>query len=55
MKENENQNVEAGEQKPKIDLNKERLMEIKNNYNTMMKYRKENSDTYKKIDMSKIL
>ena len=54
MKENKEQEVKIdSSSKPKKDANKERLMELKNTYDQMIKLRKENLDTFKKIDMSK--
>ena len=54
MKDNQEQEVKIdSSSKPKKDANKERLMEIKNTYDQMIKLRKENLDTFKKIDMSK--
>ena len=38
---------------PKKDPNKERLQEMKNTYEQMLKLRKDNLDSFKKIDMSK--
>jgi len=54
MKDNQEQEVKIdSSSKPKKDANKERLMELKNTYDQMIKLRKENLDTFKKIDMSK--
>ena len=54
MKDNQEQGVKIdSSSKPKKDANKERLMELKNTYDQMIKLRKENLDTFKKIDMSK--
>ena len=47
-----NQTSEETE-KPKKDAVLERLMDLKNTYEQMIKLRKENLDTFKKIDMSK--
>jgi hypothetical protein len=47
-----NQTSEETE-KPKKDAVLERLMDMKNTYEQMIKLRKENLDTFKKIDMSK--
>ena len=38
----------------KKDTIKQKLLEIKNIYTQMIKLRKENLDTFKKIDMSKL-
>ena len=48
----ENQNVDSSNKKDAI---KERLMEIKKTYEQMIKLRKDNLDTFKKIDMSKYI
>ena len=56
MKDNQEQEVKIdSSSKPKKDANKERLMELKNTYDQMIKLRKDNLDTFKKIDMSKKL
>ena len=48
----ESQNVDSSNKKDAI---KERLMEIKKTYEQMIKLRKDNLDTFKKIDMSKYI
>ena len=55
MKEEQATNNQASEEteKPKKDAVLERLMDLKNTYEQMIKLRKENLDTFKKIDMSK--
>lgn len=54
MKEEQNKdNQKEDASKTKKDTIKERLIEMKNTYNQMIKLRKENLDTFKKIDMSK--
>ena len=57
MKDNnqEKAKIDTSSSKPKKDANKERLMELKNTYDQMIKLRKDNLDTFKKIDMSKKL
>ena len=55
MKDNQEQAKTDTTSKPKKDANKERLMELKNTYDQMIKLRKDNLDTFKKIDMSKKL
>ena len=56
MKDNQEQaKTDISSSKPKKDANKERLMELKNTYDQMIKLRKDNLDTFKKIDMSKKL
>ena len=55
MKEEQNTTNQTSEEteKPKKDAGLERLMDLKNTYEQMIKLRKENLDTFKKIDMSK--
>ena len=55
MKEEQATNNQTSEEteKPKKDAVLERLMDMKNTYEQMIKLRKENLDTFKKIDMSK--
>ena len=55
MKEEQATNNQTSEEteKPKKDAVLERLMDLKNTYEQMIKLRKENLDTFKKIDMSK--
>ena len=55
MKEEQNTTNQTSEEteKPKKDAVLERLMDMKNTYEQMIKLRKENLDTFKKIDMSK--
>lgn len=53
MKDNQEQEKTDASSKSKKDTNKERLIELKNTYVQMIKLRKENLDTFKKIDMSK--
>ena len=55
MKEEQNTTNQTSEEteKPKKDAGLERLMDMKNTYEQMIKLRKENLDTFKKIDMSK--
>jgi hypothetical protein len=55
MKEEQNTTNQTSEEteKPKKDAVLERLMDMKNIYEQMIKLRKENLDTFKKIDMSK--
>ena len=48
----ESQNADSSNKKDAI---KERLMEIKKTYEQMIKLRKDNLDTFKKIDMSKYI
>ena len=55
MKEEQTANNQTSEEteKPKKDAVLERLMDLKNTYEQMIKLRKDNLDTFKKIDMSK--
>ncbi len=55
MKEEQTTNNQTSEEteKPKKDAVLERLMDLKNTYEQMIKLRKDNLDTFKKIDMSK--
>jgi hypothetical protein len=55
MKEEQNTTNQTSEEteKPKKDAVLERLMDLKNTYEQMIKLRKDNLDTFKKIDMSK--
>ena len=55
MKEEQATNNQTSEEteKPKKDAVLERLMDLKNTYEQMIKLRKDNLDTFKKIDMSK--
>ena len=48
----ENQNVDSSNKKDAIE---ERLTEIKKTYEQMIKLRKDNLDTFKKIDMSRYI
>ena len=45
---------DATQSDKKKDSIKQKLLEIKNIYTQMIKLRKENLDTFKKIDMSKL-
>ena len=55
MKEEQTTNNQTSEEteKPKKDAVLERLMDLKHTYEQMIKLRKDNLDTFKKIDMSK--
>lgn len=55
MKEEQNTNNQTSEEieKPKKDATLEKLLDLKNTYEQMVKLRKDNLDTFKKIDMSK--
>jgi len=55
MKEEQNTNNQTSEEteKPKKDAVLERLLDLKSTYEQMVKLRKDNLDTFKKIDMSK--
>jgi hypothetical protein len=49
----ENKTPEVAASTSKKDMIKQRLMEMKNTYDQMIKLRKENLDTFKKKEMSK--
>ena len=51
----ENKTPEVTTTTSKKDTIKQRLMEMKNTYNKMIELRKDNLDSFKKIDMSKYL
>ena len=51
----ENKTPEVTTTTSKKDTIKQRLMEMKNTYNKMIELRKDNLDSFKKIDMSKCL
>ena len=57
MKDNETNTKESQNSdnltKEKKDPMKEKILEIKKAYDQMIKFRKDNLDTFKKIDMSK--
>ena len=50
----ENKTPDATSSDTKKDSIKQKLLEMKNIYTQMIKLRKENLDTFKKIDMSKL-
>ncbi len=51
----ENKTPEVTTTTSKKDTIKQRLMEMKNTYTKMIELRKDNLDSFKKIDMSKYL